>query len=632
MYLHIEPTTYPHCMYGFTHQQSQCKFETSMSAQRHSPPGTPLDCDHCFCLVATSGGSNPAHLSVARHIAFHSPCVRCTPRSFTAENNLCSFCHHLRLTHLLFCSPKLSLHDVRLGHWREIRERRDSGCLLCGIIDLTIQSHASLCKPHQLPQLESGIIELGIYSTNPDLPHPAEPRIRLVGNADKSMNLTRVVHAYLERSVEANHEKPIPDVWSILPWNRIKRLLLECSEKHEECKSIRSKHQIRALPTGFRLIDIAARRLVNPVGKCRFVALSYVWGRTPDNSKLLATVSNIRSLEQDGGLSLGKVSTSIEEAMQACTQLGERFLWADRLCIIQDDPLDKQQQITSMADIYALADFVLVITSGEGVDDPVPGINSPRSCFTSTAHFGDLRIRSLLPRLPELLNQSTWGIRGWTYQEAALSNRKVYLTPLQFVFECERGHVYEDNSLNDTPWENTDVPFGMEYLRRLPQVFDARESFVCYKEHVDEYNCRSLTNISDIYNAFTGILTGLYGGPSNCWHGLPLKDFHQALLWCSQARTSGYCDFPKRRLTTLLSLPSWSWSSIDGRLKFSPISEQFYGPLTIWGHVESSGKIKMLSCQEPTKAFTLLRVETVLYGYLLGRIRCSTTDACNCSS
>lgn len=64
-------------------------------------------------------------------------------------------------------------------------------------------------------------------------------------------------------------------------------------------------------------------------------------------------VLNIRSLEKDSGLTRRKVSTSIEVTMQACTQLGERFLWADGLCITQDDSLGTQHQINSMTDSYA---------------------------------------------------------------------------------------------------------------------------------------------------------------------------------------------------------------------------------------------------------------------------------------
>lgn len=128
----------------------------------------------------------------------------------------------------------------------------------------------------------------------------------------------------------------------------------------------------------------------------------------------------------------------------------------------------------------------------------------------------------------------------------------------------------------------------MEHLPRLPQVFGAHESFVGYKEHGNEYNCRNTD--------------WALWRPKQLWHSLPMKNFDQALLWCSQAKTPRYCNHPKRQPTSIIAPPTWSWSSIKGRLRFSPTSELLYGPLTRRGQGQSYGETKIPGCQEPTRA------------------------------
>ena len=144
--------------------------------------------------------------------------------------------------------------------------------------------------------------------------------------------------------------------------------------------------------------------------------------------------------------------------MQVCQHLGERYLWADRLCIVQDDPVNKKQQIDSMVDIYSEANFVLAIVGIDSVDDPIPGVASPRGYTTKELAFDGLQVFTVLPSFGETVLQSAWASRGWTYQEAVLAKRKLYLTPYQAIYECQVGHIYEDNLLNEDAWTNLDVP------------------------------------------------------------------------------------------------------------------------------------------------------------------------------
>ena len=93
------------------------------------------------------------------------------------------------------------------------------------------------------------------------------------------------------------------------------------------------------LPKKFRLIDVQDRCLVE-TRKERFVALSYVWGTGLEASLLVNTSDTVTNMLTKGGLPALYVPKTIEDAMIACTHLGERYLWADRLCIIQNDDKD----------------------------------------------------------------------------------------------------------------------------------------------------------------------------------------------------------------------------------------------------------------------------------------------------
>jgi hypothetical protein len=122
-----------------------------------------------------------------------------------------------------------------------------------------------------------------------------------------------------------------------------------CLEEHPQCKHSDSVD----LPEGFRVIDVTRRCLIGK-SQCDFVALSYVWGPDVDQSSVTCK-SNIEELEVPGSLSPARLPQTLEDAIRVCEQLQERYLWIDRLCIIQDDTEDKARQIKAMDKIFSAA-------------------------------------------------------------------------------------------------------------------------------------------------------------------------------------------------------------------------------------------------------------------------------------
>ncbi|KAK0752817.1 heterokaryon incompatibility, partial [Schizothecium vesticola] len=94
-----------------------------------------------------------------------------------------------------------------------------------------------------------------------------------------------------------------------------------------------------------------------------YFALSYVWGADPE--PLVSTVESIGLLCQPGSLEesseLGRrLPKTIRDAMTVTRELGTRYLWVDRLCIVQDDPVQKPSLLAAMAAIYGNASVTLI--------------------------------------------------------------------------------------------------------------------------------------------------------------------------------------------------------------------------------------------------------------------------------
>lgn len=117
-----------------------------------------------------------------------------------------------------------------------------------------------------------------------------------------------------------------------IDWERIKRMLQDCLLNHQAC----SVNDSKSPPRNFRLIDVQQRKLTYMDSHTPYVALSYLWGSNPSENFLQAFQSNIAELERQDSLNRERLPATIHDAMEACRRLDQRYLWVDRLCILQD--------------------------------------------------------------------------------------------------------------------------------------------------------------------------------------------------------------------------------------------------------------------------------------------------------
>jgi len=177
-----------------------------------------------------------------------------------------------------------------------------------------------------------------------------------------------------------------------------------------------------------RLIDLQAAeagkiRLVATGNKdTPYVTLSYCWGKNRTQPGRTTTPNMNQRLAAP--FDLNDQPKTIQEAVWVARNLGFRYLWADSLCIVQDDDNDKSVQIGDMHRIYSAA--YLTISAARS-NDSDHGFLANLCPPPSTA----VRIKCLLPNYqagsvilskhtihPDPLHQ-----RAWALQEHLLSNR-----------------------------------------------------------------------------------------------------------------------------------------------------------------------------------------------------------------
>ncbi|ETS78651.1 hypothetical protein PFICI_08504 [Pestalotiopsis fici W106-1] len=319
------------------------------------------------------------------------------------------------------------------------------------------------------------------------------------------------------------------------------------------------------------LVDVDTHHLVEMdlsiSCKIKYAALSYVWGRLPD--VLETTKANLADLKTPGAVNSARYAISLPDTVRdavALTKcLGLRYLWVDRLCIVQDDMVSKPLQLAQMGAIYANSYVTLVASDGQdanyGFRGSVRGVSQPRHFEPPVLTYKQGRRSLIIEPVFELDYDSTeWQRRGWTFQERTLSRRNLVFQEGRVFWECpgavwteEMAHNSEDGS-GDQRWQ-----------RRKPSSYQLTMSswpdLLQYELLVRAYNTRILSFPSDGLNAFLGISTALSRSfRGGLLYGVPEYYFDIALLWIPFSPIH-------RRLVNgepQSMLPSWSWVGWEG--------------------------------------------------------------------
>lgn len=304
------------------------------------------------------------------------------------------------------------------------------------------------------------------------------------------------------------------------------------------------------------VIDCESERLVPARAGCRFVALSYVWGRSREEGR---DGEDEERFQADLRSRQRPLPRTVRDAMHVVRELGLRFLWVDRYCIGDEDEDEddgtapggrKHHTISNMDAVYRRAALTIVAASGAHSDHGLPGarrIHRRLDTYSLAENgHGDARdegseayvyIEEAHAELSELI----WSTRGWTYQEGLLSKHRLVFTETQAVFQCQHN---QDHSHDDST--------GL--------VSRADDIFYC----IEEYTRRHLTYPTDSLRAFLGVLRAFekLRPPAEHLWGVPfvfsgdgrVRQLAQGLLWKSQC-----CS-----LRRIGGIPSWTWAGWEG--------------------------------------------------------------------
>ncbi|CAP64845.1 uncharacterized protein PODANS_5_3920 [Podospora anserina S mat+] len=389
----------------------------------------------------------------------------------------------------------------------------------------------------------------------------------------------------------------------------LKRWPEYCEQHHEDCRPTPTQPPV----TDMILIDVDEHRLVQfPGTPPKYTTLSYVWGVLPD---ILETrISNFSTLQLPSSLAspeiLPRLPLTIQDAIKVTRDMGERYLWVDRLCIIQDDEANKSQQIASMASIYANSQFTIIAADGADANTGLHGVGSSRP-------FPELPILEFSPECrmrpgPETEEAryfTTWHNRAWTFQERLLSRRSLVFFRGSVIWQCKCS-VWVEGAAAEPDGMVVDETWRTEKKRPAHLAFDRhftfelktpkRPDFRYFEGLVRQYQRRRMTYQADGLRAFSGILDVLsrtYDG--GFLHGMPKMFFDVAMLWEPQAGSKPRLVAPGSRE---LMFPSWSWASFQGSVA-NNLSDHTFGnnpsieltPVVRWYHAPADEPISFVN-------------------------------------
>jgi hypothetical protein len=302
------------------------------------------------------------------------------------------------------------------------------------------------------------------------------------------------------------------------------------------------------------LIDVVSRCLVQRLNDVEYFTLSYVWG---ESKQFRTTTQNLAELQEPGSLErfAHQIPRTIIDAFELVTRTGGKYLWADVLCIVQDDGLQKRVQIAQISTLYASACMTIIAVAGDTADYGLPGVTTrtPSKEWREVASHVYLAPRS--HRISQSLEGTTYFSRAWTYQEQILSRRRLYFTKDSVYVECASAIRKEDST---KPARFTRDAVELNPLALLPSYGPLAASgkgnkvFRYYAQFVHDYTPKALSFQIDSVNAISGGILNVLGQTVGLTfqEGLPMELLDLSLLWISTS--------DRERGDN--SLPSWAWA------------------------------------------------------------------------
>jgi hypothetical protein len=369
---------------------------------------------------------------------------------------------------------------------------------------------------------------------------------------------------------------PKPLAGRIIPqqvrYSEMRSHLDVCLKNHDECFLLNFKSN--DIEKHLWLIDTINKRIVHANQDAEYAALSYVWGGSrpkythfkdfvSKNIGILPQINSIVAGSGEPGMGLPQdLPATISDAIDFCRGLEIRFLWVDSICIDQDSQEMKDYLVSRMDSIYMRAKVTIIAAAGEDANAGLPGVSSQiRVDGRTTVSLQGIEFTTSCLPAKQLIVESAWWKRAWTFQEGWLSPRCFIFTPQEILFCCTQSTNRESlhscsprfrNGLATRVFQTHEIGFPTG----IGQINEEGRVSSLFNSVLRLYHRRQLTFKSDRIKAVQGCINTIAeqsGIPS--WNGMPMQwgCIAGALIWRHMK--------PAKR--TNLEFPSYSWASWD---------------------------------------------------------------------
>lgn len=490
--------------------------------------------------------------------------------SSSQKHILCSRCADLNLEALLLISESPLQRIDRFSttksvNWKylgEVEGRAFKSCTLCRLLaaNLFFPDSSSKHGRHN-----DDPYDLYVFSSNKidDLGWSLIDAIMIPAGSVYRNDFTCFVPQPNGASAVRTSKKNLVDYEIFKGWLNL------CQQDHENICG-----DVKLGPVPFlKLIDCETRALV-PGSDHSYVALSYTWGSIDSGKDFMESLP-------DG------LPCTIEDAITVTLKLGFRYLWIDRYCINQQRRDEVFEQIQKMDIIYQNSEFTIIAAAGQDPLYGLPGVSRRDRSPQAPTKISEHSTLTSLENPQHLLRGSRWMSRGWTYQEALLSRRRLVFTDRQVYYECYSMFCCE--ALNfplqgllanfQNPFKKPFLPDGQ--IGVFPKGIGSREKDIV--DRIGEYSKKSLTNPSDILNGILGVMRSFeirysvrqyFGVPilrtSGRRQSFTSKNFFLGLCWELRRPTPpkrplrSDRDFAWSKSSRRCGFPSWSWTGWFG--------------------------------------------------------------------
>lgn len=348
-----------------------------------------------------------------------------------------------------------------------------------------------------------------------------------------------------------------------------------------------------------------------------YVALSHCWG--PE--AFLQTNTRNLATHLTTGIPLSSLPLAFREAVDFTRRLGQRHLWIDSLCIVQDDAGDWAREAARMADVYRGAYLVISASAATGAheglysdaaasplfDTHLINIKTPSSGCTDQdsrqGEEGQVAFRRSYAHMPSAMDAQLQKhpdlptlSRGWIFQERLLARRVLHFGPHELHWECMTESACQCRDVPSSGPTNPSqhLPTETSSTHKTSQPSSKPSASIpswsllspasltkSWHALLTTYTSLGLTFPADIFPAISGIASTFQTVKSSPYlAGLWRSSLLHDLLWYPNPPSSTThhttVDKPWHR-RPVRRAPSWSWASVSGPIAY--IQTESFTPL-----------------------------------------------------